>query len=61
MDFVSLLLLLLIALVVGMLYAAWRLKGSMSWVDALRALHPRAPRPGGAETQGGGGGPKEPF
>lgn len=48
-------------LLAGAGYATWRLKGDMPWIDALRALHPRAPRPGGAETQGGGGGPSEPL
>lgn len=52
---------LLSGLLAGAAYATWRLKGSLSWLEALRALHPRAPRPGGAETQGGGGGPNEPL
>ena len=52
---------LLVGLLAGAAYAVWRLKGPLSWLEALRALHPRAPRPGGAETQGGGGGPQEPF
>lgn len=52
---------LLVGLLAGAAYATWRLKGSLSWLEALRALHPRAPKPGGAETQGGGGGPKEPL
>lgn len=51
---------LLIGLLAGAGYATWRLKGALSWLEALRALHPRAPRPG-AETQGGGGGPQEPL
>lgn len=51
----------IVGLLVGAGYATWRLKGSLSWLEALRALHPRAPRPGGAETQGGGGGPNEPL
>jgi len=53
---------LLVGLLAGAAYATWRLKGSLSWLEALRALHPRAPRPhGGAEMAGGGGGPQEPL
>lgn len=52
---------LLSGLLAGAAYATWRLKGSMTWLEALRALHPRAPRSDRAETQGGGGGPKEPL
>ncbi len=52
---------LLVGLLAGAAYATWRLKGSLSWLEALRALHTRAPKPGGAETQGGGGGPLEPH
>lgn len=51
---------LLCGMLAGAGYATWRLKGSLTWLEALRALHPRAQRPGGAETQGGGGGPSEP-
>lgn len=52
---------LLSGLLAGAGYATWRLKGALSWIEALRALHPRAPRFGSAETQGGGGGPQEPL
>lgn len=53
---------LLLGFVAGAAYACWRLKGSLTWLEAARALHPRAPKPGaGAETQGGGGGPHEPH
>lgn len=52
---------LLVGLLVGAGYATWRLKGPLPWIEALRALHPRAPRPTVHETQGGGGGPNEPL